>query len=186
MPRHRWTVIRTQWSHRRLGSSNFLFFWHRFYCPPDKVLVIAGTMWSSAFTEIFFPPQRLSAGGCLWMCGNCCSIFITRVPPPTLQPKTAVSPVLLAHVWDGSGFRALSKKIIGTAGCPLEDVKRGENMEMWYSYSVSFLKRQKNCILLEHRLHPCDMRLTYNANFADFKTSPFTAQGLADITHICS
>lgn len=38
----------------------------------------------------------------------------------------------------------LSRKIIGIVGCPLGDVKqgRGENMEMSYSYSMSFLKSQ--------------------------------------------
>lgn len=85
----------------------------------------------------------------------------------------------------------LSRKIIGIVGCPLGDVKqgRGENMEMSYSYSMSFLKSQdqqkkkigktKCCTLLgasaASLIHGFDLQ----CKFANFKTNPFAARGLA-------
>lgn len=73
------------WSGRK-----FYFFPTWYYCPPDKVLVIAGTAWSSAFTEndsVFRHGTFLRE-----VVGDCLELLLrfhrtVQVPPPQIYKK---------------------------------------------------------------------------------------------------
>lgn len=154
----------TQQSHCKTRS-NFFLFLTQCYCPPDKVLVIAGTLWSSAFTEstVVFC-TALSAGGYLWLSGIAAP-FSSRLPP-----ETALSFVLLTRVrclWTQRKIHSAGKKqgalavLVKTSdsGCKC----KSSTLTVCHSWKNKTVKKKKRCTLLEHHPHPLFMNLTCNA-----------------------